>query len=44
MAAAMHELLFSNGLTAALDRANRRRFSSNLHHFVANMRGVLRTR
>ena len=41
---ALTQLLGSNGVTAALDRVNRRRLRSNLCVFVGTVRDVVRTR
>ena len=41
---ALGQLLGSNGVTANLDRVNRRRFRSNLASFVAVVRDIVRTR
>lgn len=41
---AFTRLLGSNGVTATLDRANRRRFRSNLAVFVGSVRELVRMR
>jgi len=40
---AFHALITSNNLTSSLDRINRQRFKKNLHNFLVDVRGFLRT-
>eukprot|EP01018_Ginkgo_biloba_P030182 Gb_04408 [translate_table: standard] len=44
LATALHVLINSNQLTSSLDRANRQRFRKNLHEFLVDVRGFLRTK
>lgn len=43
LATAFHALITSNNLASSLDRINRQRFRKNLHNFLVDVRGFLRT-
>ena len=44
VAEALTTLMSANGLTQSCDRVNLRRFRRNLHAFLANVRGLVRTK
>ena len=41
---ALNHLMAGGGVTGSLDRKNKKRFRANLHHFVGDVKGLLRKR
>lgn len=44
MVRALNHLMGGGGMNASLERKNKRAFRKNLHTFIADVRGMLRTR